>query len=263
MSSNNPACGPLRRADPNESPIGAGPGPPNFQSSLRRRQFRGSQPRLWTTSHGVGAVGFRGVGRVPIVPGSCPCVHIAHSGFFGQPARRSLWALTGTSRWELALLTVTLVVAFLNLGLLGAVYGAFFTYSNSVVPGLDNADAEKAVEAMRKMNISIINPAFMATFVGPVVTSAVTGVLLLGIDEATAGVLYLVAAGVYLLGCLVVTGRINVPLNNALANSTSTDWARRWNDFSPRWRRWNTVRTVSSGVALVLCGVGLYLWGNG
>jgi len=160
------------------------------------------------------------------------------------------------------LLTVTLIAAFLNLVLLGAVYGVFFTYSNSIVPGLDNADAEKAVEAMRKINVAIINPRFILTFVGPVVTAAVTGFLLLGLDEDTPAYLYFAAAVVYLLGCLVITGRINVPLNNALENSTSTDWTQRWADFSPRWRRWNTVRTLSSGVALILCGVGLYLWGN-
>lgn len=160
------------------------------------------------------------------------------------------------------MLVVALVVAFLNLLLLGAVYGVFFTYSNSVVPGLDNADPETAVAAMRKVNVAIINPSFMATFVGPVVTAALTGVLLLVVDEGTPAVLYFVAAAVYLLGCLVVTGRMNIPLNNALENSDSTDWAKRWQDFSPRWRRWNTVRTLSSGVALVLSGVGLYLWGS-
>jgi uncharacterized membrane protein len=160
------------------------------------------------------------------------------------------------------LLTITLIAAFGNLLLLAAVYGVFFTYSNSVVPGLDNADPEKAVEAMRKMNVSIINPAFLATFIGPVITAALTGFLLLGLGERTPALLFLIAAVVYLLGCLVVTGRINVPLNNALENSTSTDWRQRWADFSPRWRRWNTVRTASSGVALILCGVGLYLWGG-
>ena len=160
------------------------------------------------------------------------------------------------------MLTLTLIVAFLNLVLLSAVFGVYFTYSNSVVPGLDQTDPEKAVEAMRKMNIAIMNPAFLLSFTGPVVTSAATGFLLLGLDENTSAYLYLAAAVVYLLGSLVVTGRINVPMNNALVNSTSTDWQQLWADFSPRWRRWNTVRTLSSAVTLLLCGVGLYLWGN-
>jgi uncharacterized membrane protein len=159
-------------------------------------------------------------------------------------------------------LTLTLITAVVNLVLLAAVFGVFFTYSNSVVPGLDRVDPEKAVAAMRGMNVAIVNPRFLATFLGPVLTAAATGFLLLGLDETTPAYLFLAAAVVYLLGCLVVTGRLNVPMNNALENSTSTDWARRWADFSPRWRRWNTVRTISSMVALVLCGVGLHLWGG-
>lgn len=160
------------------------------------------------------------------------------------------------------MLTLTLIIALLNLILLAAVFGVYFTYSNSIVPGLDHTDADKAVEAMRRINIAIINPTFLATFVGPVVTSAVTGFLLLGLDENTSAYLFLAGAVVYLIGCLIITGRINIPLNNALENSTSTDWQQRWADFSPRWRRWNTVRTLSSGAALLLCGVGLYSWGN-
>ncbi|HEX6356239.1 DUF1772 domain-containing protein [Actinophytocola sp.] len=160
------------------------------------------------------------------------------------------------------MLTLTLIAAFLNLVLLAAVFGVYFAYSNSVVPGLDKADPEKAVEAMRKMNVAIINPAFLTIFIGPLITSAATGFLLLGLDENTSAYLTLAAAVVYLVGSHVITGRINIPLNNALENSTSTDWRQRWADFSPRWRRWNAVRTVTSAVSLLLCGIGLYIWGN-
>lgn len=155
------------------------------------------------------------------------------------------------------MLTVTLVVAVVNLVLLGAVYGVFFAYSNSIVPGLDRIDQERAVAAMRSVNVAILNPRFLASFVGPVLTSAATGFLLLGLDESTAAYLFLGAAAVYLVGCLMVTGRINVPLNNALEAGTVT-----WSEFAPRWRRWNTVRTVTSMVAIVLCGIGMYVWGN-
>ena len=157
----------------------------------------------------------------------------------------------------MAVLALTLVVAFLNLVLLAAVLGVFFTYSNSVVPGLDRGDPEQAAAAMRGMNVAIINPRFLAAFIGPVITSAATGFLLLGLDEPTPASLFLAAAAVYLAGSLVITGRVNVPMNNALDGDTVT-----WADFAPRWRRWNTVRTAASTVALVLCGIGMYLWGN-
>lgn len=160
------------------------------------------------------------------------------------------------------MLILTLIAAFLNLLLLSGVLGVYFTYSNSVVPGLDNLDPEKAVEAMRKMNVAIMNPPFLLSFTGPVITSAATGFLLLGLDEETPAYLFLAAAVVYLIGSLVITMRINVPMNNALENSTSTDWKQRWAEFSPRWRRWNNVRGFLTAVALILCGIGLYLWGN-
>ena len=156
------------------------------------------------------------------------------------------------------MVVLTLVVASVNLILLGAVYGVFFTYSNSVVPGLDRVPPENAVAAQRSMNIAIMNPRFLSTFLGPVLTTIATGFLLLvGLDETTPALLFFAAALVYLIGCVGITGGINVPMNNALENSASTDWAQRWADFSPRWRRWNTVRTVSSMIALVLCGIGM------
>lgn len=159
------------------------------------------------------------------------------------------------------MVTLTVVVALVHLVLLAAVFGVFFTYANSVVPGLDGIDPEHAVAAMRRINVVIVNPVFLATFLGPVITGVTTGVLLLSLDEATAGYLFLAAAAVHLVAGIIVTGRLNIPLNNALENNTSTDWAARWAAFSPSWRRWNMVRTVGCMVALVLSGLGLHVWG--
>lgn len=160
------------------------------------------------------------------------------------------------------MLTLTIIAALLTVVLLSGIFGVFFTYSNSVVPGLDAIDAERAVDAMRKINITIINPLFMATFIGPVITGAATGILLLTLDETTPALLFFGATAVYLIGSVMFTTIVNVPLNNALENSTSTDWAKRWADFSPKWRTWNTARAVFSMVSLVLCGIALYVWGD-
>jgi uncharacterized membrane protein len=159
-------------------------------------------------------------------------------------------------------LIVTVIAALLTFVLLAGAYGVFFTYSNSVLPGLDKVAAERAVDAMRRINVAIINPVFVASFIGPVVTGAATGFLLLGIDENTSAYLFFAAAVIYLIGGVIITGRLNIPLNDALENSTSTDWEKLWADFSPKWQRWNTVRAFLSMVALILCGLGLYLWGR-
>lgn len=160
------------------------------------------------------------------------------------------------------MLTLTLIVALLTHVLLAGAYGVFFTYSNSVVPGLDQVSAEKAVEAMRRINVVIVNPIFMLFFLGPVVTGAVTGFLLLGLDEGAAALWFFAATAIYLIGGVILSGAVNIPLNNALENSTSTDWEKRWADFSPRWKKSNTVRALLSMVALALSGIGLYVWGG-
>ncbi|MCA1655290.1 MAG: DUF1772 domain-containing protein [Pseudonocardiaceae bacterium] len=160
------------------------------------------------------------------------------------------------------MLTLTLVVALLTLALLASIFGVFFAYSNSVVPALDRVEAERAVDAMRKVNTVIVNPLFLLTFIGPVITGAVTGFLLLGLAEHTSAYLFFAATATYLVGGVILTSRMNIPLNNALENSTSTDWEKRWADFSPRWRRWNTIRGFLALAALILCGLGLYTWGD-
>lgn len=160
------------------------------------------------------------------------------------------------------MLTLTVIVAILTIVLLSGAYGVFFTYSNSVVPGLDQISAEKAVEAMRRINIVIVNPIFLLSLLGPVVTGAVTGFLLLGLDEGAAALLFFSATAIYLIGCVMLTVAVNIPLNNALENSTSTDWEKRWAEFSPSWKRWNLARALLSIVAVAMSGTGLYVWGG-
>lgn len=55
------------------------------------------------------------------------------------------------------------------------------------------------------------------------------------------------AAGLYLVGVLGVTGVVNVPLNDAL------DAGRvAWADYRVRWTRWNHVRLVAGTGSLAL-----------
>jgi len=162
---------------------------------------------------------------------------------------------------------VTVVVAMVGLVLTGAGAGVFFTFSNSIMPGLDAVRAEQAVAAMNSINVKIINPLFLAAFLGPPVVAALTGVLLLGDADTDAGgaaLLFFAAAVVYVLGAIVPTAAVNVPLNNALAAAPvptgEAEVTRVWTDYSTRWTRWNHWRAVGSLAALVLMGIGLLVW---
>src|SRR4051812_9813929 len=57
------------------------------------------------------------------------------------------------------LLVVAAVVA-------GLQAGTFFTWSTGVMPGLARVDDRTFIDAMQQMNVAIVNPVFIATFLG-------------------------------------------------------------------------------------------------
>lgn len=157
------------------------------------------------------------------------------------------------------------VVAVVSLVLTAAVSGVFFAFSTSVVPGLDALRPEHAIAAMTSMNRKILNPLFLTSFVGPPIAAVLAGVLIMIDGGTTAGLLFLAAAAVYVLGCVAPTAAVNVPLNNALdtgAIPTDPEEAgRTWTGYSGRWTRWNHWRAVGGLAAVALSGIALLVWG--
>lgn len=160
---------------------------------------------------------------------------------------------------------IAVVAAAAALVLTGAMAGLFYAYSISGMRGLDRIPADQAVSAMQSINRAILNPAFFVAFFGAPVASSAAGVLLLVAGPRPAAVLCFVAAAVYILGTLVPTRVVNVPLNQMLeAAGTPVDLTEAvglWAAFSPRWTWWNTLRAVFSFVSLLLVGVAVLVWG--
>jgi uncharacterized membrane protein len=156
--------------------------------------------------------------------------------------------------------------ATITLLLTGSVAGVFFAYSVSVMLGLDAIKPDQAIAAMRSINEKIQNPVFLLAFLLTPVVAIVTGVLLLVLGHRTAGVLFFLAAALYVLGALIPSFAVNIPMNDALDTvkvpATVDGAARVWSDYSSRWTLWNHVRTVSSLAGLLLVGGGLFIWGT-
>lgn len=78
--------------------------------------------------------------------------------------------------------------------------------------------------------------------------------------------LFLAAAACYVLGALIPSFAVNIPMNEALDRATVPsaleEAAHVWSDYSSRWTMWNHVRTASSTVSLFLVGAGLFVWGQ-
>ncbi|GAA1041901.1 DUF1772 domain-containing protein [Virgisporangium ochraceum] len=139
----------------------------------------------------------------------------------------------------------TLVAAAITLGLSA---GLFYTYSASVMLGLGRSDDRTFVQAMQNINVAIINPWFMAHFMGALVLTALAAALHLPKDGRAVLPWILLALALYLVA-IVVTGTQNVPMNNALAaagTDTPAALAAAREAFEGPWVRWNIVRTVAS-----------------
>ncbi|MFG1645465.1 DUF1772 domain-containing protein [Amycolatopsis sp. NPDC049252] len=132
--------------------------------------------------------------------------------------------------------TVVLVAAVVAAGLLA---GLFYAYSCSVMPGLARGDDRTFVEAMRGINVAIVNPVFMLTFLGAPLLAGVAIFLNPGPRP------WVIAGFACLAAMLVITGALNIPLNNAL-ESGGTDYAALRAQFETSWVRWNVLRTIAS-----------------
>ncbi|AWB93227.1 DUF1772 domain-containing protein [Aeromicrobium chenweiae] len=138
------------------------------------------------------------------------------------------------------LLTVAVVLTGLSAGL-------FAAFSYAVMPGLRRTDDAVFVQAMRAVNVAILNPVFGVVLVGP--TAAAVAAVVAGWDSdarwwTVAGAL------LYALGAFVVTAAVNVPRNDALAAGTADASVLR-RQFEATWVRWNHVRSVLTTAGFV------------
>src|SRR5262245_6488620 len=93
----------------------------------------------------------------------------------------------------------------------GLVAGIFFAFSSFVMAALGRLPAEQGMAAMQQINITVINPVFMLAFMG---TGLLCVALALGVVfswDGTGAKPILIAAVLYLVGCIGVTMVFNVP----------------------------------------------------
>src|SRR4051794_20401186 len=136
------------------------------------------------------------------------------------------------------LLVVAAVVAALQAG-------TYFTWSTGVMPGLANVDDRTFVSAVQQINVAIVNPIFIATFLGaPVLAGAAAAVAGPQARPWALGATALAA------GTLIISFAGNIPLNDALAAAGPVDKIRDLAavraDFESEWVRLNIARCLTS-----------------
>lgn len=133
--------------------------------------------------------------------------------------------------------------------------GLLFAFSNFVMRALSQLPPAFGMEAMQRINVTIVNPVFMIVFVGTPVLYVLVAIGALQQAESAGRTPFLVGAACYLVGVLGVTMFLNVPLNDALARLNAAAAPTEWPEYVRVWTRWNHVRTV---FAFVSAGATIY-----
>ncbi|AFH65526.1 anthrone oxygenase family protein [Paenibacillus caseinilyticus] len=135
----------------------------------------------------------------------------------------------------------------------GLMAGFFWSFSFTVMPGLDLTDPLAAMASMQGINLAVRNPVFFAGYFG---TPLLCLLLALASFRQWRGLqrwVVLCSSLVYLLGVFAVTSAFNVPLNEQLAvlNPELAENAGSMIGYIEEWTQWNHVRTFSSLAAFL------------
>lgn len=152
---------------------------------------------------------------------------------------------------------LTNLFILIPLAMLGMMAGFFYSYSVSVMPGLNHAQPKVAIAAMQSLNVTIRNPTFFVTFFLTIPVGLLGALLLWRCCQKRASIWLALAILIYLFGAVIPTGVINVPMNDALGQQRiPTDLGAAlelWKSYAPEWTFWNTFRTVTTMLALLTC----------
>ncbi len=159
------------------------------------------------------------------------------------------------------------IMAVISIIFSGAIFGFFFAWVCSTMWGLDNLPARTAIEAMNAMNGIVRNGVFFPAFFLTPAVLGVTAIIAYTQRRVVAASLFASASVLYLVGALLLTSVVNVPMNNelGLTDMSADDSVLQgiWDTYSGQWQAWNLVRTIVSGITLALAAVGLSVLSGG
>lgn len=128
-----------------------------------------------------------------------------------------------------------LLAARLSAGLLA---GLYFAFAIAVMPALHGLDDAAFVDAMNRINVSIVNPIFLLVFFAAPALAVAAAALMRTPFVGVAAALGVIT--------LLMTVLINVPLNDKLAAGGSRA------DFENLWVTFNALRTLT-GIGSFAC----------
>lgn len=151
--------------------------------------------------------------------------------------------------WPAAMLATAGVATGLSAGI-------FAAFQVSIMPALKKVDDDAFVATFQAINRAILNPAFLAVFVGAPVLLGVATASWWRDDRSVAA--WLGLACVLQVANLAITGRGNVPLNTDLDRTGAVSGAAATTArtaFEAPWNRLHAIRTLASVASTVAFGI--------
>ena len=145
----------------------------------------------------------------------------------------------------------------------GIMSGLFFVFSNFAMQSFAKLPPAQGAAAMQSININILNAWFLLVFAGTGLLSLLL-IVMAALRWGQPGMIWVLTGGLlYFLGCIVVTGTKNVPLNNRLAavDPESEEGAAMWKEYLEKWLPWNHVRTFATITSTLAFIMALSVWG--
>lgn len=135
--------------------------------------------------------------------------------------------------------------------------GIFYGFSAITMPGLERLPEAQGVAAMQQINVAAPRPPLMLVMGGTALASLVVAAWAVATWSEPHAKWLVAGAVLYLAGAIAVTGRQNVPLNDALdaVDPESATAATEWGHFLDKWTTWNHVRgaaSVAAGAAFAI-----------
>lgn len=135
----------------------------------------------------------------------------------------------------------------------GLVAGVFLAFSSFVMAALARLPTAGGISAMQSINVTVINPLFMAVLFGTGVACLALGYSVVRGEFSGPNILMIAGVALYLVGTIVITLAFNVPLNDMLAglDPNGSEAATQWKGYLRNWTFWNHVRGLA---AFLACG---------
>jgi uncharacterized membrane protein len=155
-------------------------------------------------------------------------------------------------------MNVTKILTLAALGGVGLMGGLFFAFGTTVMSSLERMPPGQGATAMNLINVRIQNPLFLLIFLGTALICLALAVLAFVRDSP--GRWWLLAgAALYLVGVMVLSFAVSIPLNDKLAalDPNSAAGTAEWLNYLAKWNPANNVRAVACLLGVIAFGLAL------